>query len=184
MRVIETSRLLIRPFKKEDWHDLYAYTSLPEVWQFLAAEPYTKDDARRYVSEAVASHERTNVLNDLAVVLKATDHLIGHLTFRVYHQAYRTREMGWLISPFYQNQGFASEAAAALLRYGFESLNLHRVVATCDTRNVASFRVMEKIGMRREGHYVKNTLIRGEWYDEYFYAILEEEWKAMQRETA
>jgi RimJ/RimL family protein N-acetyltransferase len=169
--------LLIRPFKREDWHDLYAYTSNPEVWRFLSSEPYTKDDARRYVNDAVSSQERANALFDLAIVLKANDHMIGHMSFRVYNQLYRTREIGWVVSPFFQNQGYATEAAAALLNYGFGSLNLHRVVADCDTRNVASFRVMERLGMRREGHFVKNTLIRGEWQDQYSYAILEEEWR-------
>lgn len=177
MRPIETTRLLIRPLKKEDWHDLYAYTSQPEVWRFLSSEPYSRDDARRYVAEAVAQHERTSLLDEVGMVLKASGHLIGHISFRVYHATYRTREIGWVTSPFFQGQGLATEAAFAMLDYGFRSLNLHRVVATCDTRNHASARVMEKLGMRREGHFRKNTLVRGEWYDEYFYAILEEEWK-------
>ncbi|MHB1004806.1 MAG: GNAT family N-acetyltransferase [Chloroflexota bacterium] len=184
MRPIETGRLVIRPFKGDDWHDFFSYTSRPEVWELLPSEPYTRQEAKRYVDDAASAVERTGLLTEMAVALKSTDRLVGHVSFRVYNATYRTREIGWVISPAFQNHGYATEAASALLRYGFESLNLHRVVATCDTRNAASYRVMEKLGMRCEAHFHKNTLIRGEWFDEFFYAILEEEWKLWSRGPA
>ncbi|MFN2185279.1 MAG: GNAT family N-acetyltransferase, partial [Anaerolineae bacterium] len=71
--------------------------------------------------------------------------------------------------------------ARAVLDLAFGKLGLHRVIATCDPRNDASRRVMEKLGMRREGHFVKGVQIHGEWADEYFYAILAEEWTAQAR---
>lgn len=71
-----------------------------------------------------------------------------------------------------------TEAVAAILKFGFSELNLHRIWATCDTRNVASARVMEKLGMRREAHYVKDAWEKGAWRDSFLYAILNEEWIA------
>ena len=88
-----------------------------------------------------------------------------------------TREIGWAIGRPHQRRGYATEAARALLAHAFETLRCHRVVATCQPENVASWRVMEKLGMRREAHF-RQALLRetGEWWDEYFYALLAEEY--------
>ncbi len=77
----------------------------------------------------------------------------------------------------HHGQGYATEAARALLGYGFEELDLHRIIATCQPENPASYRVMEKLGMRREGHF-RQCIDRGQgvWWDEYFYALLKDEW--------
>ena len=89
-------------------------------------------------------------------------------------------EIGYILNPAYQGQGLATEVAGTLLRLGFEGLGLHRIVARCDARNVASARVMERVGMRREAHLVHNEFLKGEWTDELIYAILREEWQARQ----
>ncbi len=111
-----------------------------------------------------------------AVDLLAEDRLIGHMIFHPWY-AERIYEIGWIFHPRYHRQGYATEAAAALMRYGFESLQVHRLIATCQPQNRPSWRVMEKLGMQREGHFRK-CFQRDEttWWDEYFYAILEEEW--------
>ena len=102
--------------------------------------------------------------------------MIGHLVFHPWF-APRTYEIGWLLGKAYHGHGYATEAAAAMLKYGFEDLLLHRVIATCQPENVPSYRVMEKIGMRKEGWFRK-CIYRDDqtWWDEYFYALLEEEW--------
>ena len=78
--------------------------------------------------------------------------------------------------------GYATEASEALLAFGFDKLELHRVIATCDVGNASSARVLEKIGMRREAQFREDAWIRGVWRDSYLYAILEEEWRAVSRE--
>ena len=89
----------------------------------------------------------------------------------------QTYELGWVFHRAYHGHGYATEAAEALLRYSFEALPLHRVIATCQPQNVASWRVAEKLGLRREGHF-RQCLRRleNQWWDEYFYALLAEEW--------
>ena len=112
------------------------------------------------------------------MVLKETGQLIGHMVFHPWF-APRTYEIGWVFHPGWHGRGYATEAARALLDYGFRELGLHRIIATCQPENPASYRVMEKIGMRREGHFRKCIYRGGEtWWDEYFYAILAEEWGA------
>ncbi|MEQ3595549.1 GNAT family protein, partial [Bacillus albus] len=100
--------------------------------------------------------------------------LIGHIVFHKYFGEH-TFEIGWVFNPKYFNKGYASEAAQATLKYGFKEMKLHRIIATCQPQNTPSYRLMERIGMRREGYFRKCIPHGNEWWDEYYYAILEEE---------
>ncbi len=166
--LIETERLRIRRFMLDDWRDVHAYTSDAEVMTYIPEGQLTAEQARAFVAENAGEQTRA-----FALVLQAENKLIRHMIFHPWF-APRTYEVGWVLDRRYQRNGYATEAAAALLRYGFEVLALHRIIATCQPENVPSYRVMEKIGMRREGHFRK-CIYRGEtaWWDEYFYALLE-----------
>ncbi len=140
----------------------------------------------KYIPEGVFSDEDTKkfVIGNSAedakyfpVVLKNDQTLIGHIVFHKYFGEH-TYEIGWVFNPKYTNKGYASEAAHAVLKYSFEIMKLHRIVATCQPENIASYRVMEKIGMRKEGLFKKCIPQGNEWWDEYFYAILDEEWNS------
>jgi RimJ/RimL family protein N-acetyltransferase len=185
-RTIETERLILRPIEVGDWPAIYRYASLAEVVRYLPHEPFTEEDASAFALrwseqarqlELAGSQHGDEWPEMLVVEHRADGRIIGHIPFEQFSPKYRTREIGWVFDPRYQGQGYATEAAWAVLDLAFGQLGLHRVVATCDPRNTASYRVMEKLGMRREGHHWKDVQIRGEWSDEYFYAILEEEWK-------
>jgi RimJ/RimL family protein N-acetyltransferase len=169
---IVTPRLLIRPFAPDDWRAVHAYAADPALMRYVPGGAMTEDRARAFVA-AGGGDEAT-----AAAVLKAEGRLIGHLPFHPwFHQ--RIWEIGWVFHPTYHGQGYATEAAAALLRQGFETLELHRVVATCQPENVASWRVMERLGMRREAHFRKGVQVNETtWLDEYLYAILDEDWAA------
>jgi [ribosomal protein S5]-alanine N-acetyltransferase len=88
----------------------------------------------------------------------------------------RAGVIGYSLAQQYCGHGYATEAASSLLWFGFESLGLHRISATTDVRNFASWRVMEKLEMRREGHFRENVWQRGQWRDSFLYAILAHEW--------
>jgi RimJ/RimL family protein N-acetyltransferase len=114
----------------------------------------------------------------IAAILPAEDRLIGHLTFHSWF-APRIYEIGWVFHPMHHGRGYATEAAKALFAYGFETLGLHRIIATCQPENVASWRVMENLGMLREAHFRKVFAVDDStWLDEHLYAMLEEEWFA------
>ena len=168
---IETARLRIRRFAPADWAAVYAYASDSAVMAWIPDGPMTEAQAREFAAdnagpEAVA----------LAVVLKDAGRLIGTLAFHPWF-APRTWEIGWVFHPAYHGQGYATEAARALADYAFAVVHIHRLIATCQPQNPASWRVMEKLGMRREG-YFQQCIHRedGTWWDEYFYAVLESEW--------
>jgi ribosomal-protein-alanine N-acetyltransferase len=168
---IETRRLVIRQFQSDDWQHVHSYLADPAVMAYIVTEdPYTKAQAREFVARNSGEEAKA-----LAVTLKAGGILIGHLVFRPW-LAPQTYEIGWTINKAYHGQGYATEAASALLQYAFAELKLHRVISVCQPENTASYRVMEKIGMRREGWFRQCAQGRdGKWWDEYFYAVLAEE---------
>lgn len=167
---LQGQRLHLRPFQATDVAAVLRYTCLPEVMHYIPEGVFDEAAAKAFVaanSDADAHY--------LAVVLNEGDRLIGHLFFEPYFGQH-SYEIGWVFHPDGQGQGYATEAAALLLKYGFEEMGLHRIVATCQPDNPASYRVMEKLGMRREGHFIACIPKGDEWWDEYYYAILAKEW--------
>jgi RimJ/RimL family protein N-acetyltransferase len=177
---IETPRLLLRPFDYGDLEALHAFHSLPEVARYLYWDPRDLERTKEVLEEKVAS----TALNDegdmlsLAVEVRATGELAGDLYFFWRSREHKLGELGYVFDPRHQGRGYATEAARELLGIGFDGLGLHRMIARCDARNVASWRVMERLGMRREAHLVENEFVKGEWTDELIYAMLRREWEA------
>lgn len=181
---LDTERLILRPFSNEDAGAVHAYASNIDNVRYMIWGPNDEKDTAAFISECVRKQSETPRRDyDFAVTLKDSGKLIGGCG--IYLNPDLTEGMlGWILHMDYWRQGYMPEAAMALLRLGFEKLGLHRIYATCNAENYGSWRVMEKCGMRREGHCIKNRFGRvgteRRWYDEYHYAMLEEEWKATQ----
>ncbi|TYS64882.1 GNAT family N-acetyltransferase [Bacillus infantis] len=166
---IETERLIIRDFQEEDWREVYTYTSDAQVMEYMPEGVFNQEAAMKFVRENMIE------ARNYPVIVKENSQLAGHIVFHPYFGTH-TYEIGWVMNPHFQNRGLASEAASAVLKHGFEQKNLHRIIATCQPENIASYKVMGRIGLRREGFF-KKCIPHGEgWRDEYYYAILGEEW--------
>lgn len=175
--LISTERLVLREFVEDDWRAMLAIHAQPTVVRWLTFEPMDEAAARAYVQGALAcAREVPRVVVELAVTLRSADTLIGRTGFRRGEDP-RTAMLWFTFDPAHQGKGYAVEAARALLGYAFEVLGLHRVWGDCDPRNPASARVMEKLGMRAEGHLVQNFFIKGEWCDSLLFAVLASEWR-------
>lgn len=176
---LATARLVLREFREADFEDIHAYGADPEVSRFMPWGPNTPDDTRAFLgrmAQAQASPDRASV--NAAIELAAENRVIGSVELRVLDSATRTGEVGYCIGRPYWGQGFVVEAATAMIGQGFETLRLRRIIATCNARNVRSWRVMHKLGMRREGHFLKDVKARRGWRDSFLYALLAEEWRA------
>ncbi|HLK24313.1 MAG TPA: GNAT family protein [Caulobacteraceae bacterium] len=170
---IETERLRLRPIAADDWRAIHAYMSDPQVTAWLPEG--LLDEA---AAQAFAARNADEDATDVAVIERASGQLIGHMAFHPWFGA-GTHEVGWAFRRDRWGRGYATEAAKALMAHAFEILGCHRFIATCQPENPASWRIMEKLGMRREAHF-RSALHRGGdiWWDEYFYAILAEEYFA------
>src|SRR5262245_5333383 len=177
---IETARLSLRPFVSGDLDDLYAIQSLPEVARYLYWHERTRDEVRSVLKQKTRQKELTNEgqVMTLAVVLRETGTVIGEVNLRWLSRDHGQGGFGFVRHPKYQRQGYAREAAQVMLRLGFTGLGLHRIIGRCDARNVASATLMQRLGMRREAHFVENEIFKGEYGDEYVYAMLAREFGA------
>ena len=177
MTTLETDRLFLREFEEDDLQAIHEYASDPKVVRYMGWGPNTEKDTQKFLQRAFEQQRnqpRTD--HDLAIILKAENHLIGSGGLYIGNPIHKEAELGYSLNRRFWGQGYATEAARAFVAFGFEELGLHRVYATCDPANVASARVMEKIGMQREGHLREHRWMKGKWRDSYLYAILEQEW--------
>ncbi|HYM52046.1 MAG TPA: GNAT family N-acetyltransferase [Candidatus Dormibacteraeota bacterium] len=175
-----TERLLLRPFSDDDLDALHAMQSRPEVTRYLYWEPQSRDESREMlerIRKMTAIDEESDALR-LAAVLPDSGILIGDFSLRRVSREHDQGEIGFIVHPDHQGKGYATEAAAVLLRLGFEELGLHRIVGRADAQNASSAGLMERLGMRREAHLRENEFVKGEWVDEAIYAILATEWTA------
>ena len=119
---------------------------------------------------------------DLVLELKAEGKVVGNVGIGVSNRDQGQASVGWLLGCQYRGQGIATEAVKALVTFGFASMGLHRIYARTGRRNIRSWRLMERIGMRREAHFRDSHLVQGQWDDEFIYAILADEWRQMRQE--
>ncbi|HZP90095.1 MAG TPA: GNAT family protein [Actinomycetota bacterium] len=178
---IQTERLMLRPFRPRDFDALLEMRSNSEVVRYLYWGPQSEAEVRAALEQKVASRaiRAEGDVIALAAVLTGTDELVADLILRLVSLEHQQGEIGFIVHPKHQGRGYATEAARPLLRIAFEELGLHRVVGRLEARNLASARVLEKLGMRREAHLVENELVKGEWQSELVYAMLDREWRAI-----
>ena len=170
---IQTERLVVRPFRPDDGRDLFDYLSLPEVYAFEPGEPIDAEEA------ASVADARSRGSAFWAVELRDERRMVGHLYFAPIEPAeLRTYELGYIFNPRDQGRGYATEASKALVGHAFAEMDVHRVIANCNPANIASWRVLERIGFVREGHLRRNIFFRTDadgrplWQDTFEYGLL------------
>ena len=174
---IESQRLNLRRFKHSDLAPFVAYRNDPEVARYQSWGSCSEKEATALIRGLKSARPgEPGGWFQFAVESKASGALIGDCALRVdEHEPYRA-EVGFTLAREHQGKGFASEAVSRLLDYAFDALALHRVVAVADCRNAPSVALLERLGMRREGHFLENSWFKGGWADEYLYAVLKDEW--------
>lgn len=182
---LETARLRLRRFIEADMPAFLAYRNDPEVARYQSWESMTEREARAYITDQVEVQPgEPGAWFQFAIALKDTDALVGDCALHVSEDDPRLGEIGYTLAREQQGHGYATEAIHTLLAYAFETLALHRVSATADCRNTPSYRLLERIGMRREAQFIQHAWYKGEWCDEYLYAMLRSEWLAAGRAMA
>ncbi|QTM98859.1 GNAT family N-acetyltransferase [Sediminibacillus dalangtanensis] len=170
--------LFLRELKRKDWLDVHAYAALPESSSFQPWGPNTEEQSRQYVNqcmqEACVSPRHRYAL---AITLSGTGEMVGCCELKLRDVVNKTGELSYIVHPKYWGRGIASEASDLMVSYGFCQLGLHRIIATCDPRNKGSKRVLEKLGMKKEGLLRENIKPEMEWRDSLLFSILDSEWK-------
>jgi len=175
-----SGRVRLRRLHLSDLPAFAEYRADPAVARYQGFDVFSEAEAAAFIESqaAVSVPAAPGEWVQLAIARADDDLLLGDCALHV--QAYEPRfgEMGITLAPRWQGQGYAREALQGLLSYCFDVLALHRVIALADTRNLPCVALLEAVGMRREGHFLHNGWYKGEWCDEYQYALLQTEWKA------
>jgi RimJ/RimL family protein N-acetyltransferase len=173
--------MLLRGFTPADLDDLHAMFGRDDVSRYLMWEPMSREQVATLLERRIAQVriDKEGEGFGFALEERASGRFVGEVVLRWLSEESRQGEIGWSLHPEAQGKGYATEAAGALLRLGFEDMGLHRIVAECDPRNDGSIRVMQRLGMRREADHVDAMWLKGEWVGSTIFAILEEEWQAL-----
>jgi RimJ/RimL family protein N-acetyltransferase len=177
---IATERLLLRPFELGDLDALYEMQSDEGIVRYLYVGTRTREEVRNALAERIAGAavKGEGEWLSAAVTLRETGELVGDVSLHWVSVLHRQGEVGFIIHAAHQGRGYAVEASCPLFAFAFQTLGLHRVIGRAEARNVASARVLEKLGMRREAHLIENEWVKDEWQSELVYAILASEWAA------
>lgn len=171
---IRTERLLLRPFRLTDLEDVLAYATDPQWTRYLLTvpQPYSRRDGEEFLARRLLA----DWSREPTWAIELDGRVVGGLSLHI-DPGNRKAGLGYGIAPELWGQGLATEAARVVVDAAFRTLDLNRVCATADARNLASRRVMEKLDMRREAALRQHRLHRGEFIDEVHYGILREEWE-------
>ncbi len=174
---IVTERLVLRRYTRDDIPDVLGLASDPSFARLISKNiPATEEEIRKYIDLQISYQpfEKDKVF-ELAVERKEDGKVIGLLG--MIRRDPEQGEIGWGLGVEYRSQGYATEAARALMEYGFHSLGLHRIYADTSTDNLPSWRIMERLGMRREALLRGAIYKEGVWLDQYIYGMLADEWR-------
>ena len=175
-----TDRLVLRPFTAGDVDDVWDYQRRPEVARHMLWAAREREQTRLVVEEMageVALRKARDCLS-MAVFWPEIGRVVGQVELVWLSEEHHQGEVGYVFNPDHHGKGLATEAVREVLRLGFEELGLHRVIGRCSAHNTASARLLERLGMRREAHFLHSALVKGEWREEMIYAILADEWRS------
>ncbi len=177
---ITTARLILREFAIDDWPDVLAYQLDPRYLRFYPWTDRTEADVRDFVQMFLDQQgQQPRRKFQLAITLPDSGRLIGSCGIRRKPENDWEADIGYELAPNNWGQGYATEAARAIVEIGFRELKLHRVSSWCIADNTASARVLERVGLRLEGRLRENEYFKGRWWDTLLYGLLESEWKGL-----
>jgi RimJ/RimL family protein N-acetyltransferase len=174
---ILTERLRLRDFRTDDWPAVLAYQRDPLYLRYYEWTDRTPEAVREFVDLFVAAQrERPRTRFQLAVELGATGELIGNCGIRMKQPGALEADIGYELAPWHWGHGYATEAARAIVRFGFTELGVHRIWSYCVADNLGSAHVLEKLGMQLEGRLRERDFYKDRWWDTLVFGLLDREW--------
>jgi RimJ/RimL family protein N-acetyltransferase len=173
---LRTARLELHPLTIADLDDHQRLFGDPKVVRYLYDEPLDRAAAAEHLGRRLSATlpDEGSWLN---LAVRHDGRYLGEVGVTLVSRVHRQCEIGYVFLPDAAGQGYATEAAGAMVRVAFELLDAHRVAGRLDARNDASARLLERLGMQRQAHLRENELVKGEWTDELVYAFTESQWR-------
>lgn len=181
---IKTERLIIRPVVIGDKESIFSYRADPDTSKFLSLIPHTVDDIGEFIKRASSEINDPGTWFQLVIVEQLNCQLIGDIGLHFLNTDPENKqvEIGYTLDKKFRGKGYATEALSAIIDYLVNSLNKHRITASIDPTNIASIKLIERLGFRKEAHFIESIFFQGKWVDDLVYAILGREWKEKNQE--
>ena len=172
--IYETERLYVRDFKLDDFNEFHRLIQSPDVYKYMTWGPNSEKDTRNFIQISIEKGcEVPRNFFDMPIVLKKTQSIVGCI--RISSFLYKKADIGCWIKRDLWGQGFATEATIGILNFGFQKLGINKIYATADPENPASIKVLEKVGMVKEGYLKEDMFVQGIYRDSILMAILKKE---------
>jgi RimJ/RimL family protein N-acetyltransferase len=176
---LSSQRLILRRLRDSDLSTFCRYRSDPRVARYQDWVTFPEEDGVRFFAEQAGLHpDVEGAWFQMAIEHGETGEIVGDCAMKAIGDHPGQAEIGFTLAQDHQGKGYAAEAVTRLLDYAFGERSQHRVIAVTDARNAPAVRLLERVGMRREGHFLQNVWFKGSWGDEYLYAVLGQEWLA------
>ncbi|WP_185204555.1 GNAT family N-acetyltransferase [Chryseobacterium sp. C3] len=173
---LETERLLIRDITLDDKQTVFNYRSDAEANKFQSWIPETLEDVEQFIERNNKEFNQPESWYQVLITEKDTKAVIGDIGIHFFGAENLQTELGITLNKDFQGRGYASEALKGIINFLFSDLKKHRIMASVDPENIDSLKLMERIGFRKEGHFVKSLFWKNNWTDDVIYALLREEW--------
>lgn len=184
MPSIETERLILRPIVEDDAAALFAIYSDPEVLRYWSHPPFTELDQAIALAREAAALWETRSLLQWGITRRDRGGVIGTTTLYRWDRRHKRAEIGYILARAHQGHGYAHEAVAGVLRFGFTTMDLHRIAADTDPENERSIRLLDRFGFVFEGLTRESYFHMGGWQDAALYGLLREEWRGRSGGTS
>ncbi|MFY7843589.1 GNAT family N-acetyltransferase [Chryseobacterium gambrini] len=173
---LETERLLIRDLTLDDKQAVFNYRSDAEANKFQSWIPETLEDVEQFIERNNKEFNQPESWYQVLITEKDSKAVIGDIGIHFFGAENLQAELGITLNKDFQGRGFASEALKGVINFLLGDLKKHRIMASVDPENIDSLKLMERIGFRKEGHFVKSLFWKNNWTDDVIYALLREEW--------
>lgn len=176
---LETTRLLLRPISPEDAKALFDYRRDRETNSYQGWIPENPDDAARFIASTAKQLDIPDTWFQFVIIEKQTQKLIGDLGIHFLGAENKQVELGCTLNKDFQKNGYATEAVKRVIDYLFKELHKHRISTSIDPDNKRSIQLVERIGFRKEAHFVESLYLHGAWVDDLVYALIEKDWERL-----
>ena len=176
---IETERLLIRPIQLNDKINVFEYRSDIETNKYQDWIPKTIDDVEFFINGIAKQINIPETWFQFVLIEKKGQKIIGDLGVHFWDKQNKQVEIGCTLNKNFHYVGYATEAVKRIIDFLFIELKKHRIMTSIDPRNKNSIRLVERIGFRKEAHFVESLLVNETWTDDLIYALIEKDWETM-----
>jgi RimJ/RimL family protein N-acetyltransferase len=179
---LETNRLVIRPLTLNDKKEFFEYRRDKEINKYQGWIPETMKDVEVFIGKISEQINLPETWFQFIILEKETQKIVGDLGIHFIDSENKQVEIGCTLNKNFQNNGFATESLKRLIDYLFDELSKHRIITSIDPDNKNSIRLVERIGFRKEAHFVESLFINGKWVDDLIYALIEKDWEKIKSE--